>query len=378
MPTLAIPELYRSLHQYLMQRIPDECDSRLTNLILIMMGIFQGRSVQLDHIARKTPVRAKKHSLVRRFQRWLTNPAVRVRPWYEPFARDILYAASRGGTAHLILDTTKVAFGHRLLMVSVAYQGRSLPVAWVWDRGAKGRTTTAKQIKLLVYVQRDLLPLDCQVSLVGDCEFGNPLLIEYVQSWGWEYALRVSGHFQFMPKGTGTWQRLDEHPLERGDKVWYGQVVLTQASAYPTNLVLYWDPKEKEPWFLATNQPTPHAALRLYRRRMWIEEMFGDMKGHGFDLESSHLRHFLRLSRLTLAACLLYLWLIGIAEHVVMAGLSGEIDRTDRRDLSLFRLGWDFIERRLALFDPIPDVRLPSFCLLSHPLFSNLCSVSGG
>jgi hypothetical protein len=25
MPTLAIPELYRSLHQYLMQRIPDEC-----------------------------------------------------------------------------------------------------------------------------------------------------------------------------------------------------------------------------------------------------------------------------------------------------------------------------------------------------------------
>ena len=45
--------------------------------------------------------------------------------------------------------------------------------------------------------------------------------------------------------------------------------------------------------------------MRLYRCRMWIEEMFGDMKKHGFDLEMTHLRHFLRLSRLTMAVCLL-------------------------------------------------------------------------
>jgi hypothetical protein len=38
---------------------------------------------------------------------------------------------------------------------------------------------------------------------------------------------------------------------------------------------------------------------------MWIEEMFGDLKGHGFDLESTHLRYFLRLARLTLAVVLL-------------------------------------------------------------------------
>ncbi len=29
-------------------------------------------------------------------------------------------------------------------------------------------------------------------------------------------------------------------------------------------------------------------------------------------------------------------------------------DRTDRRVPSIFRLGWDFIERCLALDDPIP------------------------
>ncbi|MBL8157744.1 MAG: hypothetical protein JNM70_26605, partial [Anaerolineae bacterium] len=90
-----------------------------------------------------------------------------------------------------------------------------------------------------------------------------------------------------------------------------------------------------------------------------------DMKKHGFDLEASHLRHFLRLSRLTLAVCLLHLWLVALAEHVVVHRLVREVTRPDRTDLSLFRIGWDFLERRLALADPIPDVSVPNFCLVS-------------
>lgn len=35
---------------------------------------------------------------------------------------------------------------------------------------------------------------------------------------------------------------------------------------------------------------------------MWVEELFGDLKGHGFDLEAIHLQDFGRLSRLVLAA----------------------------------------------------------------------------
>ena len=343
-----------------------------------MMGVFQSGKVQLNLVARKTPVRAKKLSIVRRFRRWLTNGAVRVRPWYHPFARGILQAAGSAGFIHLIIDTTKIAGRYRLVMVSVAYRRRSLPIAWVWVKGAKGHTTTARQVKLLDYVRRELLPPDVQVSLVGDCEFGRPLLVEHMCHWGWDYALRQSGLYLIMPKGASEWQRLDAYPIKRGEMIWLGNVVLTEASSHPSHLVLYWDPKEKEPWFLATNQLCAQAAVRLYRRRMWIEEMFGDMKGHGFDLESSHLRHFLRLSRLTLVVCLLYVWLIAMAEHVLLTDQAGEIDRNDRRDLSIFRLGWDFIERRLALFDPLPTVDLPTFCLPNYHSFSNFCSVSGG
>ena len=52
-------------------------------------------------------------------------------------------------------------------------------------------------------------------------------------------------------------------------------------------------------------------------------------------------------------------------EQVVNAGLADEVDRTDRRALSIFRIGWDFIERRLALDDPIPIAFLPNFAKVS-------------
>src|SRR5260221_1717895 len=355
MQTIAIPALYRSLHEYLMQRIPDDCESRLTNVIWLMMGIFQARSVQLNLAARKVPIRAKKLSIVKRFGRFLDNRAVRVREWYHPFASALLRAAAVAGQVRLIIDASKVSHGHRLLMVSVATWRRSLPIAWTWVRSARGHSSTAKQVKLLDYVYR-LLPPGVKVSLVGDCEFDHPLLIENLRFWGWDYALRQPTHHLVHLRGKQDWQRLDSLTLLRGMSLWLGNVVLTKASPYPTHLVLHWQRGEKAPWLLATNLLYPQAAIRLYRRRMWIEEMFGDLKKHGFDLDSTHLRHFLRLSRLTLTICLLYLWLVALGQHVLSHGLAPQVDRTDRRDLSIFRLGWDFLEDCLRLFDPIPIV----------------------
>jgi len=60
------------------------------------------------------------------------------------------------------------------------------------------------------------------------------------------------------------------------------------------------------------------------------------------------LRHFLRLSRLTLAVALLYVWLISIGTRTVRSGLRHLIDRKERRDLSIFQIGLRFIERCLT------------------------------
>jgi hypothetical protein len=359
--------LYRTWYCRLLQLSPDGCANRLKNMLLLVVGMYKAGSVHLSLIARKMPIRAKKLSLDKRLRRLLSNGAIDVRAWYEPVARHLLRVAAVAGEVTLIIDCTKVAAGHQLLMVAVAFRHRALPLAWTWVRCRNGHSRTSKQAALLHYV-RQLMPLRTKVMLVGDTEFGNTRLLKQLEAWRWYYVLRQSGAFRFQLKQdrhSRRWYRFDRYALIPDVLIWYEDVLLTQRRVHPTNALIYWRSGYKTPLYLATNLTCYRTAVKVYRRRMWIEEMFGDMKGHGFDLERSRLRHFLRLSRLTLVVALLYVWLLAVGEHVLVSQQAGDVDRTDRRDLSVFRLGWDFIERRLALDDPIPKTFVPNFCSVS-------------
>ncbi len=112
---------------------------------------------------------------------------------------------------------------------------------------------------------------------------------------------------------------------------------------------------------MATNLESPRQTQKLYTVRMWIEEMFADFKRHGFDLESTHLDHFLRLSRLTLAVALLYLWTVIFGSQTIKNGKRRLVDRSDRRDLSIFRIGLDMLERCLANREPFLIRTTPYF-----------------
>lgn len=355
--------LYSSLYLRLVQLWPEECDSRIVNMAYLLMSIWGARSVQTGRMAAHIPVKAKKMSLVRRLERFLNNGAVRVREWYEPVARRIIAAASVAGEIHLVLDTTKVSTHHRLLMVGIAYRRRVLPLAWTWVRCARGHSSAHKQVALLSYV-RGLIPAGLQVSLVGDCEFGHTAVLEAMHVWHWDYALRQSGHLLVQLPKANRWVRLDSLITQRGDWRFIARVKLTAAHGLETNLMLCWDKRYPEPWLLATNLTRPRLILRLYHRRAWIENMFGDLKGNGFDFERSALRHFLRLSRLTLAVCLLYVWFLAFGTQLVQAGLHTQVDRADRRDLSLFRIAWDSLHH--ALLWGLP------FHVLFEPFFGNL------
>ncbi len=172
MSTPSLPQLYSSLQQFIGQTLADQCRTRIANLLWVMSGIFLARSVHLEHMARKTPLRAKKLSTVKRFSRFLDNPKVEARAWCEPFARHLLQSAGSGGQVHLIIDVTKVAFSHHLVMLSVAYRRHSVPLAWTRMKGVKGHSTSQTQMELPKALQT-WFPANCLGVLVGDCEFGR-------------------------------------------------------------------------------------------------------------------------------------------------------------------------------------------------------------
>jgi hypothetical protein len=351
---MPINATYRTWIQRICELRPKQRITQVQNFVWLVVGIYHSHSVNLSWIAGKVIGPAKNVSTVRRLSRFLANKSINVRQWYKPIAKTWLQAQfERVGEIRLIVDGTKVGFGHQLLMVSLAYRRRAIPIAWTWIKHVRGHSSAIQQIRLLKYVG-SLLPQKAPVFVVGDSEFGSILVLRQLAQWHWFYVLRQKGNTGLWRNEQTGWQRMEDLVQQAGQSVWCANAYLTEQQIYPVSALLHWQIGEKQPWCLATNLPEPSLTLRYYRRRMWIEEMFGDFKKHGFALETTMLRHAARLSRLTLAVAFLYVWLLSVGARTIRVGLRHLVDRKDRRDLSLFQIGYRFIDRKLLHMTPIP------------------------
>lgn len=357
---MPINRLYDTWKSRIAELRPRQRITQIRAFVWLIVGIYLSRSVYLSRVAGKMPGEAQLTSTTRRLSRLLDNPAIRVREWYKPVAREWLQAQFQSlGEIRLIVDGTKIGFGHQLLIVCLAYRKRTIPIAWTWVKQVRGHSTAGKQLALLAYV-RQLIPTGAPIFLTGDTEFGAVEVLRQLDRWGWWYVLRQKTSTHIWLNEEQGWQDFGSFVQKAGQSVWLGHGYLAEEHIYPVSLLAHWETGEKEPWCLATNLPDRKMTLRYYARRMWIEEMFGDFKKHGFDLESTLLHHFLRLSRLTLAVALLYVWLISVGGRSIRAGLRKLVDRTDRRDLSIFQIGLRITERRLTNDHPF-RVRLVAY-----------------
>ena len=345
---MPINQLYHTLIRQICEQRPNTRITQLRNFVWLMIGIYKSRCVHLSRIANQIPGPAKLLSITKRLRRFLDNPAIHVREWYEPIARQWLQVQWHTlGEIRLIVDGTKVGFGHQLLMVALAYRKRAIPIAWTWLKHKRGHSSAIKQMALLNYV-RMLLPVGAAVFLVGDSEFGSVDVLKWLKQWHWFYVLRQKSDTKIWLEQDTAWKPFGCCFVNKaGQSHWLGHGYLTEKRIFPTRLLVHWKSGEDQPWCLATNLPDQEMTLRYYRRRMWIEEMFGDLKKHGFDLESTRLQNFLRLSRLTLVVVWLYVWLVSTGTHIVHRGLRHLVDRNDRRDLSIFQIGFRSIQRCL-------------------------------
>lgn len=340
---MTVNHLYDTWFPVLRQLCPDARLTLVRNLAWFVQGMYGARSVHLSRIAQHIPGATQLVSRTRRLRRMLAGSTWHVRDWYTPLARAWLQAlAVPVGEIRLIVDGTQVSAHHQLLMVALAFRHRAIPLAWTWTRQERGYSTAFKQRALLAQV-RQLLPPGLPVILVGDSEFGSVELLHQLDCWGWDYVVQQKVRNHVQRSGASSAQRLGDLRGTPGQCTWLGAVLLTEQQ-YPTHLLIYWETGEKDPWLLATSLEAPARVVPAYRRRMGIDEFFGDLKRHGVDLEMTHLNQIERLTRLTFLVALLYLWLVSLGLRSIKQGLRRWVDRSERRDLSVFQIGWRLLQ----------------------------------
>lgn len=332
---------------WLMQRFPQMRITCVRNAATFAMGLFQGGSVHLSKIAAEVPGDAQLLSVERRMSRFLDNSALSPELWFDPIAIWWLQWCSQTQKELVILaDGSKVSAHHQLLMIALALpNGRALPLVWGWLDCAKGHSSATQQLALLTRLHA-LVPRNVPVTVVGDTEFGPVAVLQQLTTgWHWNYVMRQKSSNQVRTTPEAEWQPFEALVTCAGSSCFAPNGLLTKQHAFPTALLAVWEKGEKECWLLASSFATASETMRYYRQRMLIEELFGDLKGHGFDLEHTRLRQVERLNRLTLLVCLLYVWLIRTGLMLLLAHRTALVDRHDRRDLSLFQLGVRYIKR---------------------------------
>jgi len=324
----------------------------LITLAALISGIVGSKSTQLPHIAAKVPNGTKPESRVKRFARWFDNAHILEEMYFLPYA-DVLLRHLALQTVVLVMDGSGVGRGCTALMIHVVYKGRALPLAWRVRQAPKGHFPEDLHIALVELI-RGLIPAGAQVVLLGDGEFDGTKLQHTLQQAGWSYACRTA------TSTVATWAgetfRLDALGacLKPGRLIELKEVHFTRAAYGPIMVLCCWAKGYHEPLYLVSNMATAEEACRLYEKRFRIETFFSDQKSRGFHIHKSHMSDVQRLSRLLIAACLAYIWVVYLGSVCEKEGWRPIIHRRKRCDLSLFQLGLRLLEYFLNEEMPIP------------------------
>jgi len=346
--------LYTSLKDLLQQiyqehRIPKKL---LTTLALLLTGLFLGRHVQLWQIAVWAPVAVQLLSLVRRFERWCANEHVDIAVFFKPFV--LAMQTSLGHeVAYLLIDCTQAGRKCRTLFIGLAYHGTVLPLVWKTVKGHKGHVTGALHQTLLQEVY-PYFQHHAQVVVLGDAEFSNADVIRWLRRVRWDFVLRFRGNFKIQTTAGAEWeavnQRCTARHLQAGQLWHWDDVTFTQTHQFSHLCVtVQWAEDETEPLYLVSTFPAAEHPEQLYEMRYWVETLFGNHKSRGFQLARTHMTDPAHIDRLMLALAIATCLILGLGTHLILSGHTRQVDRADRRDLSLFQLGWRWFFRLLAL-----------------------------
>ena len=336
-----------ALNKYYPQSDSKRHTRHLTTLAAMVAGIVAAGSSHLPKMAQKAPDNTKTESRVKRFTRFIQNQRITYEAFFMPFARDVVVSLSINQPLLVVFDGSALGRGCATLMASVIYGKRALPLVWLVKKGKKGSFSAEDHLCLLEQV-RALIPDGTEVIFLGDGEFDSVALQRGLDGAGWSYVCRTASS-TLVTDGTTDCAIGALMPLSGERYVSMPGASMTQALYGPVHVIVWHEPRYREPVYLVTTLALAEEALHWYGHRFRIETLFSDQKSRGFHLHKSHLGDPARLSRLLLAAALAYLWMVYLGVTALHQGWYKQFHRSDRVDLSLFQLGLRLLDHMLNL-----------------------------
>jgi hypothetical protein len=338
-------KVYTKVLKMLKKQMPTLRQQFVVTLAMMISGIVTGKKAQLSVMSAQIPTRAKTKSTERRMRRFVNNKKIDKDVLYMPFAEIILQQLAQH-TLYIAIDGSTVGRGCMMIMVGVVYHQRLLPLAWLTYQGKKGHTTAIRHIELLELL-RPLIPTNGKVVLLGDAEYDTVEMLNWVRNeTNWCFVMRSAPQI-LLTRAEETIKIRDLSPTQ-GSITARADCYFTAELFGPIMIIAWWGKKYKKPIYLITNHTEAKEACDYYKKRFKIETMFSDKKSRGFQIHKSHLSAPERVARLLLASCIAYLWMIYLGVSVKWDEKKRcLIDRTDRVDKSLFRLGIDWLNYAL-------------------------------
>lgn len=353
MPT---SHLYDSTRHALARHLSDARATQLDTLAYVLVGITQSVSAQLGAIARAMPLDTRQVIKEQRLRRFLDNDRLTQGVHYQPLVQAALTGLHRQ-RVHVLIDRVLLRNTQNVLVVSIGFRRRSIPLAWsvLEHRGKSNRTDQ----QTLLTQALALLPAGVRVTVHGDSEFRSWELFTWLRAHGADVFLGIQGNTYVQMGADGERRLLHDWLVDRATIAYLNEVYVTEDGHGPVSVLAWWGTDDDgKPIVRAvmTNLPATYQTYRRGRHRMWIETVFRDWQSGGFHLDRTGLTDGGRLLRLLLPLAIAYLWLVSLGRWVVKKGYRTLIDdgTTHAWHYSLFQLGVGWKVRLSSYTQAIP------------------------
>lgn len=295
-------------------------------LVSALVGMSQAVSAQQRKIAAAMPITTKQQSKVQRLRRLLDNAKLTPKDVYQPIVRASLTGLHRQ-KVHLLLDRVVLTDTQNVLVVSLGFRRRSIPLVW-HILAHSGSSTLADQQQVLRQAAK-LVPASVRSTVHADSEFRSQQLFDWLRKRRWNAILGIRGSVYITTDPAQAGQALSTWLPDRDSVAYLNEVWLTEERCGPRNILAWWDRNDRGElicYAVMTNLRATWQTYRLGRRRMWIETMFRDWQSGGFELGKSAISDRDRFARLLILVCLVYVWFVSIGRWLVKRGYRALLD----------------------------------------------------